>query len=152
MLSPRRSATVSLSVCNVLDDFCHLMDVTWRALQLPCNADQVCSSGSEAVACGVFQESRKRGRDGDGDTSVPSKRAHLEATDASGVGTHISNGDKEEEQSTQSKQAVVTDRLFSFKVSFCCSELGMLHCILHVPAVAMYCWSGCLHTASQPSN
>ena len=119
MLSPRRSAAVSLSVCNVLDDFCHLMDVTWRVLQLPCNAaDQVCLSGSEAVTCGVFQESRKRGRDGDGDTLVPSKRACLEATDVSGLGTHISNGDKEEEESTQSKQALVTDRLFSFKVSF----------------------------------
>ncbi len=127
------------------------IDANWRVLQPPCNAaDQLCSSGSEVVACGVIQESKKRSRDGDelGDTSVPSKRARLEATDASGPGTHVSTGNKEEEESRQSKQALITDRLFSFKVSACCSELGMLP-NLRVPAVTIHCWSGCLNTTSR---
>jgi len=70
----------------------------------------------------MIQESKKRSRDGDGfsDTSVPSKRARLEASDASGLGNHVPNGNKEEEKSRQSKQALVTDRLFSFKVRSCC--------------------------------
>ena len=115
-----------------------------------CNAaDQVCSCRSEAVACGVIQESRKRGRDGDGfrDTAVSSKRARLEATDAPGPGTHVSTGDKEEEE--QSKQALVTDRLLSFKVNSSCCEIGMLPILLML-AVTMNCWSGFLDIAIQP--
>ncbi len=123
-------------------------------MQLPCNvARQVCLPGNEVITCGVFQESKKRGRDGDGfgDTAVPSKRARLEATDASGPGNHVSTGDKEEEESRQSKQALVTDRLFSFKVNSSCSEIGMLPILLML-AVTMNCWSGFLHTTGQPSN
>lgn len=88
----------------------------------------------------MTQESKKRGRDGDGsgDTSIPSKRARLEATDASGVGNHVQSGDKEDGERMHSKQALATDRLFSFKVSACCSELGMLPVLL-VPAVTTNC-------------
>ncbi|KAL0047613.1 hypothetical protein WJX82_007762 [Trebouxia sp. C0006] len=77
-----------------------------------------CLANSLLVHVTHLQESKKRGRDGDGfrDTAVSSKRARLEATDAPGPGTHVSTGDKEEEESKQSKQALVTDRLLSFKV------------------------------------
>lgn len=87
----------------------------------------------------------------DGDPSVPSKRARLEATDVSGLGNHVPSGDKEEEESRHSKQALVTDRMFSFKVSFCYSELGMSPTLLML-AVTMNCWSRILHTAGEPSN
>lgn len=87
----------------------------------------------------------------DGDTSVPSKRARLEAMVVSGLGNHVPSGDKEEEESRHSKQALVTDRLFSFKVRFCYSELGMSPILLML-AVTVNCWSVVLHTAGQPPN
>ena len=41
-------------------DFCQIIDISWRELQPPCNAaDQVCPSGSEAIAFGVFRSRRK---------------------------------------------------------------------------------------------
>lgn len=70
----------------------------------------------------------KRGRDGDGsgDTLVPSKKARLEAAEVSGPSDHVPSGDKEEEEKRQNQQALISDRLFSFKVRSCGSELGML--------------------------
>ncbi|DBA84714.1 TPA: hypothetical protein ACH3X1_005967 [Trebouxia sp. C0004] len=73
-----------------------------------------CLANSLLIHVTHLQESKKRGRDGD--TSVPSKKMRLEAAEASGLGHHVPSGDKEEEERRQSQQALITDRLFSFKV------------------------------------
>lgn len=64
------------------------------------------------------QESRKRGRtgDGDGDTAVPSKKAHLESAAISGLSSQVPDPVVEEADGRQTKQGLVKDRLFSFKV------------------------------------
>lgn len=64
------------------------------------------------------QESRKRGRigDGDGDTAVPSKRSHLESAATSGLSSQSPDAAVEEADGKQTKHGFVKDRLFSFKV------------------------------------
>jgi len=78
-----------------------------------------------------MQESKKRGRSGPGDDSVPGKRARLEGADTSGLGSQNFGADNDEEGRRQSKQAPAKDRLFSFKVmaAAACTQ-GSKACIL----------------------